>query len=265
MYKRDDQSESLESYSDLERTIDTLLSPGGCPWDREQTHESLMRNLIEECYELIEAIENEDIPNMVEELGDILMQVVFHINIGQRSGKFAGSDVFRNINNKLINRHPHVFAGGETRTADEVKAQWEDIKQQEKRNKGNTSRLDSIPKTLPALAYAQLVQDRAHLAGFDWDDYSGVMDKVAEEIRELSEATNNDERIDELGDILFSLVNVGRWLDIQVEDCLRKSNGKFQRRFTHMEDICRQRGISLSNISASDKQDLWDQAKVAVG
>ena len=265
MDKNNSQAENLDSYSDLERTIDILLSPGGCPWDREQTHESLKRNLIEECYELIDAIEKEDIPNMVEELGDILMQVVFHINIGQRSGKFDASDVFKNINNKLINRHPHVFAGGETRTADEVKAQWEDIKQQEKKDKGNTSRLDSIPKTLPALAYAQLVQDRAHLAGFDWDDYSGVVDKVAEEINELSEAANSEERIDELGDILFSLVNVGRWKEIQVEDCLRQANSKFQRRFTYMEDICRQRNISLSDISISDKQSLWDEAKLAVG
>ncbi len=265
MDKNNSQAENLDSYSDLERTIDILLSPGGCPWDREQTHESLKRNLIEECYELIDAIEKEDIPNMVEELGDILMQVVFHINIGQRSGKFDASDVFKNINNKLINRHPHVFAGGETRTADEVKAQWEDIKQQEKKDKGNTSRLDSIPKTLPALAYAQLVQDRAHLAGFDWDDYSGVVDKVAEEINELSEAANSEERIDELGDILFSLVNVGRWMEIQVEDCLRQANSKFQRRFTYMEDICRQRNISLSDISISDKQSLWDEAKLAVG
>ena len=265
MDKNNSQAENLDSYSDLERTIDILLSPGGCPWDREQTHESLKRNLIEECYELIDAIEKEDIPNMVEELGDILMQVGFHINIGQRSGKFDASDVFKNINNKLINRHPHVFAGGETRTADEVKAQWEDIKQQEKKDKGNTSRLDSIPKTLPALAYAQLVQDRAHLAGFDWDDYSGVVDKVAEEINELSEAANSEERIDELGDILFSLVNVGRWMEIQVEDCLRQANSKFQRRFTYMEDICRQRNISLSDISISDKQSLWDEAKLAVG
>lgn len=265
MDKNNSQPENLDSYSDLEGTIDILLSPGGCPWDREQTHESLKRNLIEECYELIDAIEKEDIPNMVEELGDILMQVVFHINIGQRSGKFDSSDVFKNINNKLINRHPHVFAGGETRTADEVKAQWEDIKQQEKKDKGNTSRLDSIPKTLPALAYAQLVQDRAHLAGFDWDDYSGVVDKVAEEINELSEAANSEERIDELGDILFSLVNVGRWMEIQVEDCLRQANSKFQRRFTYMEDICRQRNISLSDISIIDKQSLWDEAKLAVG
>lgn len=265
MDKNNSQPENLDRYSDLEGTIDILLSPGGCPWDREQTHESLKRNLIEECYELIDAIEKEDIPNMVEELGDILMQVVFHINIGQRSGKFDASDVFKNINNKLINRHPHVFAGGETRTADEVKAQWEDIKQQEKKDKGNTSRLDSIPKTLPALAYAQLVQDRAHLAGFDWDDYSGVVDKVAEEINELSEAANSEERIDELGDILFSLVNVGRWMDIQVEDCLRQANSKFQRRFTYMEDICRQRNISLSDLSIIDKQSLWDEAKLAVG
>lgn len=265
MDKNNSQPENLDRYSDLEGTIDILLSPGGCPWDREQTHESLKRNLIEECYELIDAIEKEDIPNMVEELGDILMQVVFHINIGQRSGKFDASDVFKNINNKLINRHPHVFAGGETRTADEVKAQWEDIKQQEKKDKGNTSRLDSIPKTLPALAYAQLVQDRAHLAGFDWDDYSGVVDKVAEEINELSEAANSEERIDELGDILFSLVNVGRWMEIQVEDCLRQANSKFQRRFTYMEDICRQRNISLSDLSIIDKQSLWDEAKLAVG
>tara|TARA_B100000029_G_C17440169_1_gene911171 strand:+ start:264 stop:1061 length:798 start_codon:yes stop_codon:yes gene_type:complete len=265
MEKQHSEFENLESYSDLEKTVDILLSPGGCPWDREQTHESLKRNLIEECYELIEAIENEDISNMVEELGDILMQVVFHINIGQRSGKFAGADVFKHINNKLINRHPHVFAGGETRSADEVKAQWEEIKQQEKKDKGNNSRLDSIPKSLPALAYAQLVQDRSHLAGFDWDDYSGVIDKVAEEINELSHAVNSEERIEELGDILFSLVNVGRWLDIQVEDCLRKANSKFQRRFTHMEEMCRQRNISLSGLSIIDKQTLWDAAKLSVG
>jgi tetrapyrrole methylase family protein/MazG family protein len=257
--------ENLGEYSGLEKTLDKLLSPGGCPWDREQTHDSLKRNLLEECYELIEAIGKKDIPNMVEELGDILMQIVFHIHIGQQSGMFTARDVFENINHKLIRRHPHVFGEGETRTAEEVKVQWEDIKQKEKKDLSSGSRLDSVPKTLPALAYAQLVQDRAHLAGFDWDNYSGVLDKIAEEIDELNEAQTEDEKANEMGDVLFSLVNAGRWLGIQAEDSLRKSNAKFNRRFTYIENTSRERGLDFKDLTMSQKESLWNEAKEIVG
>ncbi|MBI2855757.1 MAG: nucleoside triphosphate pyrophosphohydrolase [Chloroflexi bacterium] len=262
------QPEDLGTYHALEQVVARLLAPGGCPWDREQTHQSLKRNHREECYELIEAIDSDDPENMAEELGDILVQVAFHIRLAQEAGRFGPQEVFTAINEKLIRRHPHVFGDGEARTSEEVKAHWEAIKQQEKQSKegkDTPSRLDGVPRTLPALAYAQLVQDRASLAGFDWDRMEGVLDKVYEEVKELKEAASQDEREHELGDLLFTLVNTGRWLGLQTEDTLRHANQRFYRRFAYMEGLCRGRGIEFTDLTMDEKEALWQEAKTAVG
>jgi tetrapyrrole methylase family protein/MazG family protein len=238
------------------------MGTGGCPWDREQTHQSLKRNLLEECYELIEAIDSGDPKNLAEELGDILVQVTFHIHLAQEEGSFGPQDVFNSINGKLIRRHPHVFGDAESRTVEEVKANWEDIKQKER---GDSYRLSSIPRDLPALAHAQLLQDRASLAGFDWDRPEGVLEKVTEELRELEASEGQEEKEWEFGDILFSLVNAGRWIDIQAEDSLRRANQRFSRRFTDMEDMCRERRVAFADLSITEKEALWQQAKKRVG
>ena len=254
--------QDLGTYQSLEKVVARLLGPGGCPWDREQTHQSLKRNLLEECYEVMEAIDSGDPKNLAEELGDILLQVAFHIQLAQEEGSFATQDVFNSINEKLIRRHPHVFGDAEARTAEEVKANWEEIKQKER---GDSTRLASIPRDLPALAHAQLLQDRASLAGFDWDRLEGVLEKVTEELQELEEAESQEEKEWELGDILFSLVNTGRWINIQVEDSLRQANQRFHRRFTDMEGLCKERSINFADLSIGEKEALWQEAKKRVG
>ena len=255
--------QELDTYQSLERVVDKLLSPGGCPWDREQTHHSLKQNLLEECYELLEAIDGGEAKSMAEELGDILVQVVFHIHLAQEEGAFTTADVFRAINEKLIRRHPHVFGGVEARTADEVMSNWEAIKREEK--KGEASRLGEVPKALPALAQSQLIQRRAGLAGFDWDNIEGVWEKLDEEVQELREAATDEERELELGDALFCLVNVGKWMNVQAEESLRRANGRFHSRFTCMEDICKERGVEFTDLSMDEKEALWQEAKKRVG
>lgn len=262
-YMDSSEFQELDTYQSLERVVDKLLSPGGCPWDREQTHHSLKQNLLEECYELLEAIDGGEAKSMAEELGDILVQVVFHIHLAQEEGAFTAADVFRAINEKLIRRHPHVFGGVEARTADEVMSNWEAIKREEK--KGEASRLGEVPKALPALAQSQLIQRRAGLAGFDWDNIEGVWEKLDEEVQELREAATDEERELELGDALFCLVNVGKWMNVQAEESLRRANGRFHSRFTCMEDICKERGVEFTDLSMDEKEALWQEAKKRVG
>lgn len=254
--------QELGTYQALEKVVARLLGPGGCPWDREQTHQSLKHNLLEECYELMEAIDSEDPKNLAEELGDILVQVAFHIQLAQEEGSFGPQEVFNSINEKLIRRHPHIFGETEALTAEEVKANWEALKQKER---GGSSRLAGIPGELPALAHAQLLQDRASLAGFDWDRLEGVLQKVEEELRELEAAQSQEEKESELGDILFSLVNTGRWMSIQVEESLRHANQRFSRRFTDMEHLCQERGVDFAGLSMEEKEALWQEAKKRVG
>ena len=254
--------QQLDTYQSLERVVDRLLSPGGCPWDREQTHHSLKQNLLEECYELMEAIDSGEPKSMAEELGDILVQVVFHIRLAQEEGTFTANDVFRSINEKLIRRHPHVFGGAEASTSEQVVSNWEVIKQQER---ADASRLGNVPKALPALVQSQLVQRRAGLAGFDWDSIDGVWEKLEEEMQELREAVTDEEREWELGDALFCLVNVGKWMNVQSEESLRRANGRFQSRFTCMEDICKERGVDFTDLSMEEKEALWQEAKARVG
>ena len=240
-----------------------LRGPGGCPWDAEQTHESLKRNLLEECYETLEAIDRGGGSELAEELGDILVQVVFHADIARAAGQFDVADVLTAINRKLIRRHPHVFGDGSAGDARAVERNWEQLKAEERRQAGQSepSAMDSVPAALPALAAAQLIQDRAARRGFDWDDAGGVLDKIVEEIGEFQNAGTEAERADEFGDILFALVNLARWQGIQAEDALRLANAKFRRRYRAMEGLAVGRGQDFEALALDDKEALWQEAK----
>lgn len=255
----------IGDFQSLIDIVARLRAPGGCPWDAEQTHQSLKRNLLEECYEALEAIDAQAPDALAEELGDILVQVAFHSDIARCAGHFTIADVVAAINRKLIRRHPHVFADGSASDARQVELNWEQIKAEERRQAGQPapSAMDSIPPALPALAAAQLIQDRAARAGFDWDDYGGVLDKIAEEIGEFRAAGSPSERSAELGDLLFTLVNLARWNGINAEDALRQSNARFRTRYRIMEQTADGSGQSFTALSLDEKETLWQQAKAA--
>ena len=253
----------IGEFQSLIDIVARLRAPGGCPWDAEQTHESLKRNLLEECYEALEAIDNETPMELAEELGDILVQVAFHVDIARQAGSFDIADVLTAINRKLIRRHPHVFACDTASDARQVERNWEQLKAEERRQAGkpDPSAMDSVPVALPALTAAQLIQDRAARFGFDWDEVDGVLDKISEEIAEFRAAKTEPERADEFGDILFALVNLARWSGVHAEDALRQSNGRFRNRYRTMERLARERGLEFSAMELEDKEALWQEAK----
>lgn len=252
----------LGTFQTLVDIVARLRAPGGCPWDREQTHESLKRNLLEESYEVIEAIDGQDPEILSEELGDLMVQVAFHADIAQEAGEFQLEDVLRNINSKLVRRHPHIFADGHAEDAREVERNWEQIKEQEREAKGiSKSPVEGIPNDLPALAYAQLMQDRVGNAGFEWDDVSGVLDKIVEEVAEFKAAVTTEEKIHELGDLMFSLVNLTRWAGVHAEDVLRRANRRFEGRYLKMESLAVERGLDFSALPLEQKEELWQEAK----
>ena len=251
-----------DAFARLVGVMATLRSPEGCPWDREQTHQSLKRNLLEETYEVLEAIDGDTAHLLTEELGDVLLQIIFHSQIASESKKFDIAAVIEAIRSKLVRRHPHVF--GETKMADakEVEANWEKLKRQERANNQElTSLLGNLPLQMPALAYSQLMQDRASRSGFDWDTVEGVLDKVVEELKEIDQATTHEEKSAEFGDLLFTIVNVGRWLGVQTEDALRLSNARFYRRFTAMEQLASEQGTAFETLSLENKDRLWGRVK----
>ena len=249
------------TYEALWDIVDRLRSPGGCPWDREQTHRSLRRNLLEECYEALEALDAEDADGLAEELGDVIVQIVFHCQIGAENGTFTQADMFRHICEKLVRRHPHVFGDVTVRDAREVEANWEETKRQERGDR--VSALDGVAKGMPALGYGQAISYRAAQAGFEWRDLSDVMAKVREELGELEEAEGEQHREEELGDALLALVNAARWMGVDAETALRQANARFYRRFTHMESAVRSKGRGLRDATTDEKLALWDEAKRA--
>ena len=259
--------ERMGEFQSLVDVVARLRGPGGCPWDAEQTHESLKRNLLEECYETLEAIDGGEPLELAEELGDILVQVAFHADIARQAGEFDIADVLTAINRKLIRRHPHVFADGSASDARQVERNWEQLKAEERREAGKPepSAMDSVPAALPALTAAQLMQDRAARFGFDWDDAGGVLDKLIEEIGEFRAARTPEERIDEFGDVLFALVNLARWSGIHAEDALRQANGKFRSRYRAMERLASEREQDFTALPLDDKEALWQEAKAAEG
>ncbi|MFC1928418.1 nucleoside triphosphate pyrophosphohydrolase [Chloroflexota bacterium] len=255
--------ENLSQFSTLVDIIASLRAPDGCPWDREQTHASLRENLLEECYEVLEALDEGDSGKLCNELGDLLMQIVIHAQIASEAGEFDIGDVLKSINTKLIHRHPHVFGSQRVKDAEEVALNWEALKQEERG--ADTSILASVPRQMPALGYSQAVQHRVAQVGFDWEDVDGVIDKLVEEVGELKEADSQKELEHEFGDLLFTLVCVARRLGVDSETALREANQRFYRRFSYMEEICRQRGVNLGDLSFAEQNALWEEAKKVEG
>ncbi|MGM0452323.1 MAG: nucleoside triphosphate pyrophosphohydrolase [Thermodesulfobacteriota bacterium] len=251
----------------MDRLIDimeTLRAPGGCPWDAEQDHKSIMRCAIEEAYELADAIENESAEDMKEELGDVLLQVVFHSLIARDNAEFELADVVELLCDKLIYRHPHVFGSTRVADADEVKVNWDRLKRKENGKTGRKSILEGVPETLPALLFALKIQSAASRAGFDWADAGGVAEKITEEVAEVSEAVENGEEgavFDEIGDLIFSVVNLSRMLGVDPEAALRRSNKKFMTRFAAIEDAAEDRDIPLSEMPMAEKERIWQRTK----
>lgn len=254
--------EDLGRFEALEEIIARLRGPEGCPWDKKQTHASLRENLLGECYEVLEALDAGDAAKLADELGDLLMQIVFHVQIAREDGEFGVGDVVRGINEKLVRRHPHIFGTGQAADADEVAHHWEELKKKERG--ADVSILESVPKALPALAYSQEIQRRAAQDGFDWAEDSGVIEKLAEEVEEFRQAASPDEKEQEFGDIILTLVNIARRQGINSETALREANRRFYQRFTHMEALCRRRGQSFSKLSFDEQNKLWEEAKRAV-
>jgi len=246
----------------LVEIIARLRAPEGCPWDRKQTHTSLRENLLEECYEVLEALDEGDSGKLGEELGDLLMQIVLHSQIATEAGEFELGDVISSINTKLIRRHPHVFGSLKVKDAEEVVHNWEVLKQGERG--ADSSMLESVPKQMPALGYSQEIQRRVAQIGFDWEDIDGVIDKLAEEVGEFKRADSQERRAEEFGDLLFTLANIARRLGIDLEAALRQANQRFYQRFTYMEEVCRQRGINLGELSFDEQNILWEEAKKKV-
>ncbi len=247
----------------LEWVCARLRGPGGCPWDREQNHASLRNNLLEECYEVLEALDEEDRERLREELGDLLMQVYLHAQLAREEGAFSLADVFETIISKLIRRHPHVFASLEVSGSAEVLRNWEVIKAAERAEEGQegASLLDGVPHTLPALAQAQAIGRRVARVGFDWTRVEEVWAKVEEEMAELRRASTPREQAEELGDLLFILTNLARWLGIEAEDALRTANLKFRRRFAYLEEEARKRRIPIEQLTLAEMDALWEEAK----
>ena len=252
------------SFESLQETIAHLRAPDGCPWDREQTHESLRPHLLEETYEALEAIDAGDASALQEELGDLLLQIVLQTQISTEEGDFGMAEVIAQIRDKLIRRHPHVFGDLVVEGVDEVLHNWEGLKEEERKRAGaGQGVLDGVPETLPALAQALEIQSRAARMGFDWRSVDGVRRKLAEELAELEVAGSEPDRAAEVGDVLFAAVNYARWLGVDPESALRGSNRRFRQRFSQMEDAAAGGGRSLREMTAEELDELWERAKQA--
>lgn len=244
--------------------VAALRGPNGCPWDKEQTHESLKPYLLEEAHETLEAIDIREPDKLCEELGDILLHVVMHAQLAQEAGQFSINDVVGSITRKMIRRHPHVFGKTKVGSVDEVWRNWEKTKKKEKKGQGGIALLKSLPASLPALYRAEKVQRRAARLGFDWDNVAGALDKVHEEIKEVAElfpAGQYSKLKEEIGDLLFAVVNVARKLNIDAEESLREAVGKFLRRFEYMENRAARQGRDLSQMTIEAMEKLWQEGK----
>ena len=251
------------SFENLVTIMSRLRGPGGCPWDAEQTHESLTRYLLEEAYEVIEAIELKSTDHLKEELGDLLLQPLFHAAIAEEAGNFTIHDVIQTLCEKLIRRHPHVFGAMEISDSSAQIENWERIKKNEKGTE-RSSALSGVPSHLPALMKAQKITEKAARVGFDWEHVDHVVAKVMEELHEFEEAmaSGDNERMEaELGDLLFAIVNLGRFLSINPEEALRKTINRFQSRFQHVENSLHARGQQMSATPLEEMDCLWEEAK----
>lgn len=244
---------------DLMEIVRVLRHPGGCPWDQEQTHQSIRRNFLEETYEVAEAIDREDLDGLKEELGDVLLQVFFHTSIEEDAGRFTLDDVADGVCKKLIYRHPHVFGDVTVDSTDQVLSNWEELKKKEKHQDTQADAVDAVARTLPALWRAEKMKKKAAKAGFDWQDVSGALDKLFEEAEELKAAVLNEEGdpVEELGDVLFAAVCVGRFLEADPEVALHAACDKFSARFRRLEALTAERGLKLDELSGQEQIALW--------
>ena len=247
---------------DLEEIVRILRAPGGCPWDAEQTHESIRRNFLEEAYEAVEAIDEKNPDHLKEELGDVLLQVLFHARMEQEAGRFNLDDVADGVCKKLIYRHPHVFGDVSVTGTGEVLTNWEELKRKEKGQATNTDALDAVARSLPALWRAEKVRKKAKKAGFDWPDISGALDKLSEELEELKTAVAQGTNVEEeLGDLLFSAVNVSRFLKADPEVALGKATDKFISRFAKVEALAAAQNRPMEGMTLEELDKLWERAK----
>ncbi len=250
---------SFESFAEI---VAHLRAPNGCPWDREQTHESLRKHLLEEAYEAISAIDSGDFSHMREEFGDLLLQIVLQSQIANEEERFNVNQVIHDIHSKIVRRHPHVFGDVEVDGVDGVLANWEKLKEKERgKRKDDKGILDGVPISLPALTQAQEYQDRAARVGFDWNEIDDVLDKVKEEIEEIKRAETDFELASEIGDLFFVLVNLARWKQVDAESALRGTNAKFKKRFAHVEQGAKKQGRVLSDLTLDEMESLWQEAK----
>lgn len=247
---------------DLEEIVAILRAPGGCPWDAEQTHESSRRDFLEEAYEVAEAIDEGDSDHLKEELGDVLLQVVFHTQMEKEAGRFNLDDAADGVCKKLIYRHPHVFGEVQVSGSGQVLENWDKLKRKEKGQQTHTDALNSVAHSLPALWRAEKVQKKARKAGFDWDDISGPMSKLYEELDELKAAVQVDGNIEEeLGDLLFAAVNLARFVNVDCENALTGATDKFIRRFEQVEQLAKERSRAMESMTLEELDKLWDEAK----
>lgn len=251
------KSSNGEALEELIAIMDRLLGEGGCPWDREQTHESLVRYLIEETYEVIDAINQGDMNELVTELGDLLLQIVFHAALAERAGHFNFADVARAVSGKMVDRHPHVFGAMQLETADDVLNKWEGFKKKE----GKKYLLDGIPPGLPALMRAEKMQEKAARVGFDWPDAQGALAKFQEEVEEYVQTDNETDKFAEAGDMIFALVNIARLEGVEPEQALQSSNDKFARRFLYIEKRLEQKGVQFTDLNLEQLDLIWEEAK----
>lgn len=247
---------------DLEEIVALLRAPGGCPWDAEQTHESSRRDFLEEAYEVAEAIDEGNSEHLKEELGDVLLQVVFHTQMEREAGRFDLEAVADGVCKKLIYRHPHVFGEVEVSGSSQVLENWDKLKRKEKHQATHTDALNSVARSLPALWRAEKVQKKARKAGFDWDEASGPLDKLSEELSELKTAIAENSNIEEeLGDLLFAAVNLSRFVQVDCENALSAATDKFIRRFAQVEELATQQGRAMESMTLEELDKLWEKAK----
>ena len=249
------------TFAGLQALVARLRGPEGCPWDREQTGASMRHFVLEETYELLEAIDDGGPGPLTEELGDVMFHLVFHIHMAKEEGRFDEAAVFQSVIKKLVRRHPHVFGDRKATGAQDVLDNWQDLKRAERGEDDDGSILDGIPKSMPALAQAHAIQQRVAGVGFDWEDAAGVLDKVAEELAELANAGDEAEREREMGDLLFTVANAARWMNIDSEAALRGTNERVRQRFATMEKLSHERGVELKSLDLDAKEALWQEAK----
>ena len=242
-----------------------LRAPDGCPWDRRQTHLTLRPYLLEEAYETVDAIENGTSAELAEELGDLLLQVILHAQFAAEEGAFDLTDVYRSIAGKIVRRHPHVFGELKVDSIEQLMTTWESIKatEREERGKADTGAFGGVARALPALPASREIQERASALGWDWEEIAGVWEKVGEELEELREAATDEERLHEIGDLLFALVNLSRWMKLDPEEALRTANHRWVDRYRRVEALAAERGVDLGSLSLAEKDVLWDEVKAS--